>query len=126
MSKWLTIVSLVLVAAVIAASGCASLQRRPPPTLEQIVQMSKNGISSDEIIKELKETRAVYPLTGAQIAQLHEDGVADPVLDHLQQAYVNAVRWQERSHYENRFWGFGCFGCSYYRPWAGPHFYHPY
>ena len=120
-----TLVAMVL-AATTLVSGCAGLQRRPPPTLEQIVQMSKDGVPADEIIKELRETRAVYPLSGAQLAKLHEQGVADPVLDYLQQAYVDAIRWQERNYYENRFWGYGCIGCYYYRPWAAPYFYYPY
>jgi hypothetical protein len=118
--------ALLAIAVVILGSGCAGMQRRPPPTLEQIVQMSQEGVPADEIIRELEETRAVYPLSGSQLARLHEQGVPEPVLDHLQQAYINSVRWQERMFYQDRYWMGGCYGCYYHRPWAAPFVVIPY
>ncbi|MGH8632380.1 MAG: hypothetical protein ACREU7_16650 [Burkholderiales bacterium] len=117
---------LLLIAAVLAGTGCAGMQRRPPPTLEQIVEMSREGVPAEDIIQQLKDTRAVYALSGSQLAKLHDQGVPEPVLDHLQQAYINSVRWQERMYYQDRFWMGGCVGCYYYRPWAAPHVVIPY
>lgn len=114
---------LLLLAAVLA--GCAGLRGREPPTLDQVVQMSRDGVPAEKIIRELQETNAVYPLTGAQIAKLHDEGVPESVLDYLQQAYVDSVRWQERMRYSDPFWS-GCFGCYYYRPWIGPSVVIPY
>jgi len=121
------LLTLLLTTVILAGTGCAGMQRRAPPTLEQIVEMSRSGVPAEDIIRQLKESRAVYALSGSQLAKLHEQGVAEPVLDHLQQAYINSVRWQERMYYQDRFWMGGCFGCyHYYRPWAAPHFVIPY
>ena len=96
-------------------AGCAVLQRRPPPSLAQVVEMSQAGKPAEEIIRELQDTRAVYPLTGSQIARLHDQGVADAVLDYLQSAYAESIRWDARLHYENSFLWHECFYC-YHRP----------
>ena len=95
--------------------GCAGVQRRPPPTLEQVVEMSQAGKPAEEIIRELQDTRAVYPLTGSQIARLHDQGVPDTVLDYLQTAYAESIRWDARMFYENSFLWHDCFYC-YHRP----------
>ena len=124
--KFRSIGILMALACTLALSACAGLQRRAPPTLEQVVEMSRSGTPTEEIIRELQETRAVYPLTGSQIAKLHDDGVPEAVLDHLQQAYVENLRWQERSRLEDRYWRGPCIGCYYYHPWAAPYFYYPY
>jgi hypothetical protein len=96
-------------------AGCTSMQRRPPPSLEQVVEMSQAGKPAVEIIQELQETRAVYPLTGSQIAALHDQGVPDTVLDYLQNAYAESIRWDARMRYENSFPWYDCFYC-YRRP----------
>jgi hypothetical protein len=96
-------------------AGCAGIQRRPPPTLDQVVEMSQAGKPAEEIIRELQETRAVYPLTGSQIARLHDQGVPDAVLDYLQNAYADSIRWDARLRYESSFLWHDCFYC-YHRP----------
>lgn len=96
-------------------AGCTGMQRRPPPSLEQVVEMSQAGKPAEEIIRELQETRAVYPLTGSQIARLHDQGVPDTVLDYLQNAYAEHIRWDARLRYENSFLWYDCFYC-YHRP----------
>jgi hypothetical protein len=96
-------------------AGCAGMQHRPPPTLEQVVEMSQAGKPAEEIIRELQETRAVYPLTGSQIAKLHDRGVPDAVLDYLQNTYAESIRWDARLRYENSFLWYDCFYC-YHRP----------
>lgn len=101
--------------ALILLSGCSSLQRRPAPSIEQIVEMSKQGKPAEEIIRELQETRAVYPLTASQIIALHDQGVAEPVLDHMQNAYAAGIRWDARMRYEGAYWWHDCFYC-YRRP----------
>lgn len=102
-------------ACVVLVSGCAGLERRPPPTLEEVVEMSRAGTAPEEIVRTLQETGAVYPLTGSQIARLHRDGVADPVLDYLQNAWTEAIRRDARWRYESTYWWRDCFYC-YPRP----------
>ena len=95
-------------------SGCASLQHPPPPSIEQIIEMSRSGTPADEIIRTLQQTRAVYPLTASQILKLHEHGVPDAVLDYMQNAYAERIRWDARMEYEGTYWWHNCFYC--YRP----------
>jgi hypothetical protein len=77
--------------------------------------MSQAGKPAEEIVRELQQTRAVYPLTGSQIARLHDRGVPDAVLDYLQNAYAESIRWDARLRYENSFLWHDCFYC-YHRP----------
>lgn len=95
--------------------GCAGPERRPPPTLEEVVEMSRAGTAPEEIVRTLQETRAVYPLTGSQIVWLHRDGVDDSVLDYLQNAWVDEIRWDARRRYDSAYWWRDCFYC-YPRP----------
>ena len=95
--------------------GGAGMQRRPPPSIDQIVEMAKAGKPAEEIVRELQETRAVYPLTASQIVRLHEQGVPDAVLDYMQNAYAESIRWNARLQYEGSYWWHDCFYC-YHRP----------
>ncbi len=95
--------------------GCADLHRRPPPSIDQIVDMAKAGEPAEEIVRELQETRAVYPLTASQIVRLHEQGVPDAVLDYMQNAYAENIRWDALMQYEGSYWWNNCFYC-YRRP----------
>lgn len=91
--------------------GCAGLQRRAPPTIDQIVEMASAGKPAEEIVRELQETRAVYPLTASQIVRLHEQGVPDAVLDYMQNAYAESIRWNARMQYQDSYWWPDCFFC---------------
>ena len=99
---------------ILVLAGCAGMDRRPPPSLEQVVDMSRAGTPPEEIIRELQETRAVYPLTGSQIARLHEQGVPDTVLDYMQNVYMDRIRRESRMSYDSPFW-WNCFYC-HHRP----------
>ncbi len=96
-------------------TGCAGMQRRPPPSIEQIVELAQAGKPAADIIRELQDTRAVYPLTATQIVRLHEQGVPDTVLDYMQNAYAESIRWDARMQYESAYWWHDCFYC-YQRP----------
>jgi hypothetical protein len=97
-------------------SACAGLQRPPPPPIQQIVEMAKAGKPAEDIVRELQETRAVYPLTASQIVRLHEQGVPEAVLDYMQNAYAESIRWNARMQYEGAYyWWPDCFYC-YQRP----------
>jgi hypothetical protein len=121
------IVVAIAVAILAGTSGCASQYRRPPPSLDDIVRMSEQGESDDEIIALLIESRAVYPLTSSKIVDLHEQGVTTEVLDHMQKAYVEHERRRERWMYSDPYWGYPCVGCRYhpYR-WGSPFYGYPY
>lgn len=117
----------VLVAALV--SGCASVppvERKPPPSIPEIVKMSREGVPEDEIIRQLHESGAVYVLTGSQLAKLKEEGVSPKVLDYLHQAQLNQARYEEWTRARDPFFYGPYFGFHYYygRPW-GPWPHHP-
>lgn len=102
----------VLVAAMLATlSACAQFgaKRPPAPTLDEVIAQSKAGIASATIIQRMRESYAVYPLSAAQFGRLHDQGVADEVLNYMQAVYLEEVRREEawRSRYR-------------YDPWFGP------
>lgn len=106
---------LILLAATVLllAGGCATLnQPRPePPTPDQVVQLSQEGKSADDIIKLMKDSRAVYELPASQLADLRQRGVPDKVIDYMQATYLEQARFEEalrRPYYYG----------PYYRPWG--------
>jgi hypothetical protein len=120
--RWCRLLAVLAFATVL--SGCAGMVNRPPPlTIEQVVQMAKDGSPAAEINKEIDRTRTVLPLNGSQYAKLKQDGVPDEVLDHLQNRYLRAVEFDARMRYQNMYWGGGWgwgWGPPYpYRPFPG-------
>ncbi len=75
-------------------AGCATLGvKRPDPIrVSQVIEMSRNGVPPDGIVKQMRDSGSVYRLSAAQLAELHDMGVADPVLDTMQQTYIDAER----------------------------------
>ncbi len=87
--------------------------------------MSSGGVADEDIISRLKESRAVYPLSGSEIAELGRRGVSPTVLDYMQESYIVSVRRQERMMYGDPFWGYPCPGCRY-PYWRVPPYHFPY
>ena len=87
--------------------------------------MSSSGVADKEIIARLKQSRAVYPLSGSEIAELGRQGVSPTVLDYLQDIYVDSVRRRERMMYGDAFWGYPCPSCRY-PYWRVPPYHFPY
>ena len=121
------IVVMIALAMLAVTTGCASPDRRQAPSLDDVVRMSEQGESDDEIIALLFESRAVYPLSSSKIVDLHQRGVTTEVLDYMQKAYVEHERRRERWMYSDPYWGYPCVGCRYHRYRWGPPFYgYPY
>jgi hypothetical protein len=79
-------------------SGCAALGTdsvKPPVTISEVIQMSKENVPADTIINRMRETKAVYRLSATGLVQLHDQGVADPVLNYMQETYLGAVRREQ-------------------------------
>jgi hypothetical protein len=96
--------SILLCVAALMLPGCATTPRKPPPTVEEIVQLSHNGVPPQQIIQTIRETHGVYRLPASELAKLKERGVADPVLDYMQQTYLDDERW--RAYYQaGPYWG---------------------
>lgn len=120
---------------ILTMAGCAGMAERhalpPALSLEQIVAKAKEGKEPQAIIDEIRATRAVYDISASQYAKLSKDGVADAVLDFLQQGQLRmAQREGRREAYQDmwmntRFGWPGFAGYSGYA-WRGPWIPRPY
>jgi hypothetical protein len=95
-------------------NGCAVLGVDPseqPVMVSEVIRMSKENVPAETIVNKMRDSRAVYRLNAAQLAKLHDQGVADLVLNHMQETYLNAVRreqdladWSTREMWRDHFW----------------------
>jgi hypothetical protein len=95
-------------------TGCAALGVDPseqPVMVSEVIRMSKENVPAETIVNKMRDSRAVYRLNAAQLAKLHDQGVADLVLNHMQETYLNAVRreqdladWSTREMWRDHFW----------------------
>ncbi|MEK6245211.1 MAG: hypothetical protein AABM33_12030 [Pseudomonadota bacterium] len=95
----------------LALAGCATVERPKPLTGADVVSLAKTGKTAPEIIAELKRTDTVLPLQASDFLKLHEAGVPAEVLDYLQRAQIDEIRWRDR--HSQMYW---------YGPGFGPHF----
>jgi hypothetical protein len=77
------------------SAGCASTPERGPVTVEQIIEMSRNGTDPPIILAKMQEAGTVYRLSGSRLAMLRGQGVPDPVLDYMLQTYLRAERQRQ-------------------------------
>jgi hypothetical protein len=89
--------ALIIVSWLTMLSGCAELLSKAPEpvTVAQVIQMSKEGTPAEVIVKRMHDSEAVYRLTAAQLAELHDLGVADRVLNYMQDSYIEAARREQ-------------------------------
>jgi hypothetical protein len=69
-------------------------QTKPPVLASEVVRMSEEGMPPETIVKKMRDSKTVYRLSGSQLAQLHDQGVDDQVINSMQQTYLDAVRWE--------------------------------
>lgn len=112
--------ALLILLAAIVLTGCATTPLPPPPSIDEIVKMSVDKLSPEEIIRRMKESRAVYRLSGSQFADLKLRGVTDPVLDYMQQTRIDAERYEEYLYTRDRYMFYGWPGYGYGPGW-GPY-----
>ena len=101
----------------IMVAGCATVQGPPPPTPDEIVALAKSGAPAQDIIRRMRESGAVYPLTASQLARLREQGVPDEVIDYMNRTHLDAVRREEAMR-QSFFYGPSMFP-PYYPYWYG-------
>ena len=95
-------------------NGCAALgtdSAKAPVTISEVIQMGKENVPADTIVNRMRESKAVYRLNATGLVRLHDQGVSDPVLDYMQQTYLDAVRreqvqadWNTREMWRDHFW----------------------
>ena len=70
----------------------AAANAPPPLSLEDIVNLSRNGSSDEIIIGQIYNTGSVYRLSADQIVYLQNNGVRDRVIQVMQQTGYRPVR----------------------------------
>ena len=85
------------IALLLLVAACASIDSQPPLTGADIVILAKSGKTAPEIIDALKRTDTVLSLQASDYVKLHDEGVPDEVLDYLQLALINEIRWRDRN-----------------------------
>lgn len=97
----------------LALSACATFYTpRQPMPIAEVVKLSKSGAPPPVIIQRIRDSGTSYALRGSDFAKLKADGVPDPVLDYLQQSFVDDIDLQTRYWVE----GAGVGGCRYCYP----------
>ncbi|HMF47826.1 MAG TPA: hypothetical protein VK603_04240 [Candidatus Saccharimonadales bacterium] len=100
--------ALALLVCATLLSGCSTFGfKQPDPiTISQVIQMNKDGVPTDSIIKTMRDSDSVYRLTAAQLAELHDMGLPNPVLNYMQQTYIEAERREQSSEdWGEQMWG---------------------
>src|SRR2546429_9734577 len=89
--------ALTFLTCVTLLSGCATFGFKTPEpvTVGEVIQMSKDNVPPETIVKKMRDSESVYPLTAAQLAELHDMGVSDRVLNYMQQTYIEAQRREQ-------------------------------
>jgi hypothetical protein len=90
-------------------------------SIPDIVQMSKDGLTSKSIISDLRHTHSVYTLKADQLAKLRDEGVQDSVINYMQKTHLDAVRSDQSAADSYYGWSGG-----YYGPYGGFGFGWPY
>ena len=58
-------------------------------TVPEIIEMTKAGVSDQEIINKIQQSQTVYKLDGNQYANLRQVGVSNDVINYMQETYTN-------------------------------------
>src|ERR1035437_2674001 len=99
----------LIVAAIVSLQSC--IVYRPYPenaqllSVPDIIQMSKDSVSSKDIINEIKQSHTVYSLKADQLGKLRDEGVQDSVLNYMEETKINAI--QQNQRYANSYYGYG-------------------
>jgi hypothetical protein len=90
---------------------------------DEIVKMSKDGISSKDIISDIRKSHSVYTLRAADLAKLRDEGVQDSVINYMEKTHMDAIRRDERMSdyyygYPGMYW-YPYWGLNYGWPYWG-------
>lgn len=61
-------------------------------SLDDLVELSKEGATADQIIDKIKETNSLYDLTPSQSVELDRQGIDSKVLDYIHASHEQVLR----------------------------------
>ena len=111
--------SLLISLCVLALVGCASTKPSPPPPLTQadVISMVKAGLTDEEIMRRIDDTRTVFRLSSEDVIRLRNEGISDRLttfmLDTYTRAAMAAQRRQDEQPHSQFSFGFG-YGQSFH------------
>jgi hypothetical protein len=77
--------------------GCATFYASPKPLpISKVVELCKSNTPPPLIIQRIRDSHTTYALRGSDFPKLKADGVSDPVLDYLQDSFVDDLALQTR------------------------------
>ncbi len=84
-------ISRIAILGVLLWAGSAVAALPEPLPMVRVIEASQSGVSPGTVLAEMKRKRTSFALRGSQFGQLRAAGVADPVLDQIQRAFVSDV-----------------------------------
>lgn len=78
--------------------------------VSDIVKMSKEGVYSKDIIKQIRRSRSVYKLPASELAKLRDEGVRDSVINYMERTNMESILRNQR--YQD-YWYPGMYGYPY-------------
>src|ERR1035437_4510003 len=114
--KWVLRVIIIL-AVVMTVQSCvvynpySQINQQQVP-VSDIVQMSKDGLTSGDIISQINQSRSVYGLNAGELAKLRDEGVSDSVINYMEKTHFDAINQSRQMNNPNYGWdsGYGYYG----------------
>jgi hypothetical protein len=91
-------------------------------SVPDVVQMSKDGLYSKDIIEEINQSHTAYNLKADQLVKLHEEGVQDSVINFMEETKMDLVQQNSRYAVSSNWWlydGFSYGGFGWGAPYYG-------
>ncbi|MFY9152971.1 MAG: hypothetical protein WAO52_13210 [Prolixibacteraceae bacterium] len=114
----------ILASGILFLSGCAVTNEVAvsPVTVPDIIRMSKDSMSSKDIIHEIRKSHTAYTLKANEYTKLQQEGVSDSVVNFMQKTHLNLVRQEQQMQdsyywypgYSNWWFGYPAYGWPYY------------
>jgi hypothetical protein len=83
--------------------------------------MSKDGLSSKDIINEINQSHTAYNLKADQLVKLHEEGVQDSVINYMEETKIDLVQQNQRYAVSSNWWPYDGFFYGGFG-WGGPYY----
>ncbi len=113
-------VLLLIGSGVFVLQSCVVYQTAPPALVKvpEIIQMSKDGLTSKDIIQKIKDSHTAYSLKADQLAKLQKQGVSDSVINYMEQTHFRALMHENQANTPYYWWP-GWYGYNFGYPYYG-------
>lgn len=77
--------------------GCATVPKPAPLNQVDVISMTKAGLTDEEIIRRIDDTRTVFRLNSDDVIRLRNEGVSDRIVTYMLDTYTRAAVDEQRS-----------------------------